>query len=75
MIELWPCNAWMPVFGRECGDPGRPVRSACVHEHVRDRYCCDFHLSFARVAFCRACHEIDGHECPVTIIELAGRDA
>jgi len=61
----------MPLLNARCGLPGKPVRRACVHEHVLDAYCCDLHFEHAESGFCLACFETDGHECPIVLTRIA----
>jgi hypothetical protein len=66
------CAAYMPDLNARCGDPGLPVRRACACEHVLDTVACAIHIAMAQDSgYCLTCYEIDGHECPITVIPLA----
>ena len=65
------CAAYMPDLNARCGFPGQPVRRACVHEHVLDTVACAVHIARAADSgYCLTCLEVDGHECPITVIPL-----
>ncbi len=52
-----------------CGGPAAArMRLACVHEHVRDVWVCDVHVSWAPM--CRPCFGADGHLCEMRGIRL-----
>jgi hypothetical protein len=62
------CDAQWETFGilTVCGQPAEGIwRRACVHEHVRDGLLCAEHASLTDTAFCKTCHELDGHGCPL----------
>lgn len=65
------CGARDWETGDECGKPGVAIRRACVHEHVRDGHLCFMHSMFGDGS-CLACFEADGHDCPITVVLLAG---
>lgn len=67
------CQAEWELFGilMICGQaPEGQWRRACVHEHIRDGFLCGEHVSLPEIAYCKTCHEIDGHHCPLTLARI-----
>lgn len=81
MPDLDRCEAINEFLGIEwpCGQqPAALYRRICVHEHVRDGLLCAEHVELNARGLCRTCYELPGdlaHECPITIMPLAGEEA
>ena len=56
-----------------CGVPGRAYRMGCIHEHVADGMMCDKHAAMLTNWRCMHCEAVDGHECLLAMVELAGQ--
>lgn len=70
-----PCEVLVPFFGVTCGEllphvPARPVRRICLHEHVRDGMSCDMHIEQVANGGCRTCYDLDGHDCPISVMPI-----
>jgi hypothetical protein len=66
-----PCQAYFPELDDLCGQPGPLVRRGCVHEHISDGYCCDYHQAMVAEGGCLECFKA-GHECPITLTPIEG---
>jgi hypothetical protein len=65
------CEAEWAMLPAICGAPAvGQYRRACVHEHVRDGWLCALHAEIPEHALCKACHDFDGHECPVGLARI-----
>lgn len=59
---------WM---GIACGSPAdHYCRVACVHEHGDDEWICEFHMQATEDLTCLPCHNADGHDCKLGIMEI-----
>ena len=65
------CEAEWALIPVICGAPAEGLyRRACVHEHVRDGWLCTLHAGIPESALCKACFDVDGHECPISLVRI-----
>lgn len=70
------CQSWTmrPSGVAQCGrDAGRYVVCGCEHEHLIERWICEWHFALREDAGCAACYysPTEPHECRVLITEVA----
>lgn len=75
------CIGYTARSGNDIISPPVPCRlpvtesllAGCVHEHIAERDLCGYHAEGARagIMLCGNCLNIDGHDCPLTVMQGA----
>jgi hypothetical protein len=66
------CKGYDFRSGRPCQrEAEETVTAGCEHEHIGQRPLCGWHAQDARngIMLCGDCQEVDGHRCPLYVVE------